>query len=480
MKKISLYMSLAVTSLFLGACNEDFDDWANPITNPQDELITIPGMTASNVDAVDLGKVEDESVAVFTLSQPALPEGVTLGDARLEITPEGQDDATPAKLNAEANGQVSVAELQAMVEETFGKRPVERTYNAKVMLDAIKDGQAAFVDAGKVVIKVTPKAPQISDAYYIIGGIDGTAWDVANTNLQFNHSGSDVYEDPVFTITIPVAEGENWFAITDQIAIDNFNATGGWDQVIGCAEGNGNNGMEGKVARRSVIGNDGSFKVVVDGDAKFIKITLDMMEYSYKIEKLNFAPYFYEIGNDSGWATSNPLYGANFDGKYQGYYYLNGEFKFKPNADNWNGDYEFDGEGKIADNGGANCPAPETGFYQIDVDLVAGTYALTEVKSITVVGNHNGWNQADAAQHMTFNADLRCWEITTSLTNGFKFAMNDDWATSWGGANDNPESYDLLTSSNGKDLNVPAGDGIYKVQLYLTCETKHKVVLEKQ
>ncbi|MFS6554632.1 DUF5115 domain-containing protein, partial [Parabacteroides distasonis] len=82
MKKISLYMSLAVTSLFLGACNEDFDDWANPITNPQDELITIPGMTASNVDAVDLGKVEDESVAVFTLSQPALPEGVTLGDAR--------------------------------------------------------------------------------------------------------------------------------------------------------------------------------------------------------------------------------------------------------------------------------------------------------------------------------------------------------------------------------------------------------------
>ncbi len=477
MKKISLYMSLAVTSLFLGACNEDFDDWANPITNPQDELITIPGMTASNVDAVDLGKVEDESVAVFTLSQPALPEGVTLGDARLEITPEGQDDATPAKLNTEPNGQVSVADLQAMVEETFGKRPVERTYNAKVMLDAIKDGQAAFVDAGKVVIKVTPKAPQISDNYYVIG--EPSQWDPTCATLKFTHSDKDVYEDPIFTITIPVVDndgdGDMWFAITDDIT----QQMNDWSYVFGCAEGNGNNSETGKINRRSSLSDDGSFKIAV-ADAKFVKITLDMMEYTYTIEKINYAPYFYEIGGESGWSASHPLYGANYDGKYQGYYYLDSEFKFKPNEDNWNGDYEYNGEGQIADNGGSNCPAPAAGFYQIDVDLVAGTYALTEVKSITVVGNHNGWNQADAAQHMTYNPELGCWEITTNLVNGFKFAMNDDWTTSWGGANDNPGSYDLLTSSNGKDLNVPAGDGIYKVQLYLTCETKHKVVLEKQ
>lgn len=89
----------------------------------------------------------------------------------------------------------------------------------------------------------------------------------------------------------------------------------------------------------------------------------------------------------------------------------------------WTGDYEFDGEGKIADNGsGKNCPDPGAGFYKIDVDLQAGTYDLTQVKSITVVGNHNKWTVDDAKCHMTYNAKAGCWELTTTLQDGFKFA----------------------------------------------------------
>ena len=114
------------------------------------------------------------------------------------------------------------------------------------------------------------------------------------------------------------------------------------------------------------------------------------------------------------------------------------------------------------------------------VDLATNTAQMTEVKSITCVGNHNGWTVNDAAQHMTYNQAEGCWEITTELKNGFKFAMNDAWTISWGGADGNPAAYDNLSQNNGKDLDTPSGDGTYKVQLYLACEGKNRVVFTKQ
>ena len=112
--------------------------------------------------------------------------------------------------------------------------------------------------------------------------------------------------------------------------------------------------------------------------------------------------------------------------------------------------------------------------------MQAGTYALTQVKSITVVGNHNGWKEADANCHMTYNKEAGCWELPTALQDGFKFAMNDAWAISCGGANGDATAYDNLSVKDGKDLNVPAGEGTYKIQLYLSHEGANKVVLTKQ
>ncbi|MDY5086203.1 MAG: hypothetical protein SPE73_10745, partial [Prevotella sp.] len=72
------------------------------------------------------------------------------------------------------------------------------------------------------------------------------------------------------------------------------------------------------------------------------------------------------------------------------------------------------------------------------------------------------------------------WELTTDLKDGFKFAMNDDWKVSWGGANDDPAAYDNITQNGGKDLNVPDGDGVYSIKLYLSHEGANRVVLVKQ
>ncbi len=188
--------------------------------------------------------------------------------------------------------------------------------------------------------------------------------------------------------------------------------------------------------------------------------------------KPNYGEFFYEIGNESGWKTSHALYGPDFDGKYEGCYYLNGEFKFKPNADNWDGDYEYAGTGKIADNGGSNCPDPGAGFYKINVDLGEGTYSLTKINNISIIGTVNGnW---DTDTDLTYNTETGAWETTATLNAGaMKFRMNHDWTISWGGSD-----FNSLTNNNGSNLNVAAGT--YKIQLYLTYNGNSKVVMTAQ
>ena len=485
MKKLSLYISIALAGLFMGSCSEDFKDWADPQTNPQEDAITIPGYQASAVSALDLAKVAEDSVNVYTISSATLPEGFELGNSRIELTPEGVENATATEVKTSNDGKATKADLQALIESVYGKAPVARTFDGHVYTTAVKDGQAALIDAGTVKVTATPVAPNISQNYYIIGGTLDWKADAAKTQ-KFNHSDINVYDDPVFTITIPAKEGEDtWFGIVDDAACEAIAANNDWSSVLGTAKGNGNNALNEteQLDTRAKVGNDASFKVPASAGAKYIKVEINMLDYTYKITPLSFDEYFYEIGGDSNWKSTNALYGGNGDGKYQGFYYLNGEFKFKPQAgtDDWAGDYEFDGEGKIADNGnGKNCPDPGAGFYKIDVDLQAGTYALTQVKSITVVGNHNKWTVDDAKCHMTYNAKAGCWELTTTLQDGFKFAMNDDWAISWGGANGDATAYDNLSVKDGKDLNVPAGEGTYKIQLYLSHEGANKVVLTKK
>ena len=165
---------------------------------------------------------------------------------------------------------------------------------------------------------------------------------------------------------------------------------------------------------------------------------------------------------------------------YEGFCWIDDAFKFGPSGTpGIPADFEYVREGCLADLGDDNaspCPAPETvAFYMVDVDLSAWTYALTPVNSITMVGTHNGWNQADAATHMTYNREENCWEIeyTFSEQASLKFAMNDDWTVSWGGAGNNASNYDDLTQHNGKDLRVEAGK--YRVKLFLKHEGANKV-----
>ena len=368
----------------------------------------------------------------------------------------------------------------------FGTKKGNGNTNPEGVLDRrynLSDDGSFCVPAGNKLIKVTInmmdytykiEGLNIADSYYLIGGPGN--WDNSK-NQKFSHSDKSVFDDPVFTYVFPSTGGEMWFAFGDEEAID---AVGDnvWNKLFG-TKGDSKD-LSGSFDRRYNLDGDHSF--CVDGSAKFYRFQVNMMTMTYEITPLNFAEYFYEIGNESGWSTSHPLFGANSDGKYQGYYWLNGEFKFKPNADNWDDDLEYvDGTttgGTLTDGGGPNCPDPGAGFYQIDLDVAAMSYSLTKVETISIIGTVNGsW---DTDTDLTYNAETGAWEVTAALKAGaMKFRMNHDWAISWGGANGDPKAYDNLTQNNGKDLDL-AEDGTYKIELYIAYEGNNKVVITKQ
>ena len=302
----------------------------------------------------------------------------------------------------------------------------------------------------------------IADAYYLIGGPGEWNAESAMT-MQFSHSTKDVFDDPVFTYTFAGSGSDMWFAIGDMESLDGM-AGGDWSKVFGTKSGNGNSGESGQLSRRSGLTDEGSFKV--DGLAKFYRVSINMSDMTYEVKALNFAQYIWQAGNGNGWGSpAAPLYSSEGDGKYTGFMYLDGEFKFRSGEDNWNApDWGTGGsEGTLAEQAG-NLSAP-AGYYKVEADLAAMTYALTPITTIGIVGPAQAGGWSDDTD-MTYNKDTGAWEATIELAaDELKFRANDGWDINWGG-----DDVDNLTQG-GPNLKI-AEAGTYFVQLFALCDTK--------
>ena len=78
------------------------------------------------------------------------------------------------------------------------------------------------------------------------------------------------------------------------------------------------------------------------------------------------------------------------------------------------------------------------GVYYVTMDLAAGTLNGVKINNMNLVGDFNGWNQADDAQQMKWNATDYCYEITGAgvTSNGWKFPANNSWDINLGGTVD--------------------------------------------
>lgn len=436
MKKTLLYSLAVLASVTLASCNGDYDDWANPQTNPQEASAAKYGITfAAGTEAESSLPDNDGIINLVTVnSSDADVTGFTLKDLKVN------GEAIKGKINGNSI-QVDARELEKILcSQNKSRASVARDINVESKVSAnLASGDAVAINTvGQTTGKLTPTpTPTIDEqGYYMLGEVNGNNWDPKNPVWMNKVS------DGVYQLKVTTEKDKNYFKFYEGSKFESNN----WDVintgVMGC-EKDGSEDASGTIYYTGDSWGTPQSMVIV-GTGTWI-VTLDMNNLSYSVGK----PILYMAGDANGWNHSDVL--NSDDGvKFTGYMYLNQNgFKFstQPNWDGTNYGADFD----TAPDAGNIVITEEAGFYQVDVDLSAKTYTLTPF-TIGIIGNATpkGW---DGDTNMTYNPEERCWELKdVTLTDGeMKFRHTNDWNLSWGGELDN------LTTQNGPNIVVAAG-----------------------
>lgn len=487
MKLKSLYSFLLATALV--ACNEDFNEGiAGYQTNDPEDAATTVSFSAepASETAIDLGSLAEGTtmVKVCSFTPSKVAEGVELS-YMLEMKYTAAD-GTAANKNIKLTeaGEVKVEELQSLVETAYNKRPVERAFDAYVFEYQETNKQAVMGKSGKIVVKLTPKAPVIAEAYYMIGnmfkeGTDNDGWKKVTEKGKFTHSDKDVYDDSKFVLVFTTTEANQYWKI---IPIDNIGSGN-----LGNMPGDVGVAVDGDEAMSGNLINEGckAGKIVEPG---MYRITLDMMEYTYEIKKI--IPEYFLVGDVTSWATNSPKcmlyprgdkkysYTTDFSKKNEEGKLVVGGVKIWLGADigNWDNCYGVVTDGDNAASGslvsvsaGAiGCPEAEA-FYTLEVDFSTNTYAWTKLsdqspatyEKISLIGGFNGWKEdgteKDLAMVTPHNWYLGNFE--PGEEGPLKLRANHAWTLSWGASTDGMTIADqnYLTLSGDKNFIVPSG-----------------------
>lgn len=340
------------------ACNGDYDDWAAPQSNAQEDAITIPGYTAAAAGAIDLNQA-GESINMFTLSSAALPEGSTVENNRVKLTPtgEGVKDELSKTIELTADCKADSAALQALVENAFGKRPVARIFKAHVYSNVNYKGDDVYVDAGEVNVSITPAAPNIEPVYYYFGDFD------KKQKYAFKNSGVDPYDDPVFHCIIPASTSSwHWFKIGPASAYDE---EGNMVKEATCLCPVKNDETDTK--GRFTIGKNSWHLTQADG-APMYDIAFNVLTNEYKFTPVqgeaifdtNPQLYFTSSNNVGEWLPLVPVHSDATMSWIITYLHEGEEFKFAPQA---SADNAFGATAQINDQANMN-PSTSNGYIK--------------------------------------------------------------------------------------------------------------------
>lgn len=462
-KKILLGMTLLMSMV---SCTEDFTDWAHPQTNPQEEAVAFGDGSVTPVDVINLADVNTEKVKVASIVAPT--------SSNAAYTPTYKINFDGQSFDIDAEGNMTTADLANYIVEKWGKRPTERDIDAT--LDAwVSNGSTAVKMATSATfqVKAIPEAPVIDAGYYLVGDMftikDGetevlNGW-TKEAAKAFNHSDKDVYDDPIFTVSFETKKADQYWKIIPKKNIDSGEI---WAAGVVGPKVDGDDSMTGALT-------NGDAKAGKIAKAGKYKLTINMMDYSYTIEEVNYDPFIYFIGSTDGWSSSDQKLALVDDAKgvYTGYVYVadpNGaglQFKFQRVAGSWDNEINagaFNTFSDAATNEGGNFGVNAgEGVYYFDVNLSEGKITATKVEKMGIIGGFNNWG-GDAV--MTWNAKEYCFEATNVgvTADGWKFRINGGWDINLGG------SINDLTAG-GDNISV-AGN---TVKLYPTRKTSDKI-----
>lgn len=449
------------------SCTEDYTDWANPQSNPdKEEAVSFGDGSVTPEGVINLADVTGDKVKVASIVAPTSTKDTYAPFFKINFGGQSFD--------IDADGNMAKADLVNYITNKYGKRPTERDIDAT--LDAWQSNGSTAVKMAtseKFQVKAIPEAPFIDNGYYLVGDMfttdDVNGW-TKGVAKAFNHSEKDVYDDPIFTVSFETTKADQYWKI---IPKKNIDADDLWAPGVVGPKVDGDDSMTGALT-------NGEAKAGKIAKAGKYKLTINMMDYSYTIEEVNYDPFIYFIGSTDGWKSNDQKLALVDDAKgvYTGYVYLADpnaagfEFKFQRAPGNWDtaigaGTFvSFAGAAIGVDNGNLGVNAGE-GVYYMDVNLSEGTITATKIETMGMIGGFNNWD-GDAV--MTWNAEEYCFEATFEAPNvgvtadGWKFRVNGDWAINLGGSINN-------LTAGGDNITV-AGK---TVKLYPTRKTKDNI-----
>ena len=445
------------------SCTEDFTDWAHPQTNPEEKAVAFGDGSVTPVGVINLADVNTETVKVASIEAPT--------SSNAAYTPTYKINFDGQSFDIDAEGNMATADLANYIVEKYGKRPTKRDIDAT--LDAwVSNGATAvkvkMATSATFQVSAIPVAPVIEEGYYLVGDMFTTettnGW-TKEAAKAFNHSDKDVYEDPVFTVSFETTKADQYWKIIPKKNIDSGDI---WAAGVVGPKVDGDDSMTGALT-------NGDAKAGKIAKAGKYKLTINMMDYTYTIEEVNYDPFIYFIGATDGWTNAEQKLALVDDAKgvYTGYLYCadpNGwgnQFKFQRVAGSWDNEINSGAfstfSGAATSEGGNIGVNAGEGVYYFDVNLSEGTIKATKVEKMGIIGGFNNWD-GDAV--MTWNAEEYCFEATNVgvTADGWKFRVNGGWDINLGG------SINDLTAG-GDNLSV-AGN---TVKLYPTRKTSEKI-----
>ena len=467
-KKILLGMTLLMSMV---SCTEDYTDWGNPQSNPEEEAVAFGDGSVTPVEVINLADVTGDKVKVASIVAPTSTKDSYKSSFKINL--DGQS------FDIDADGNMAKADLVSYITGKYGKRPVERDIDAT--LDAWQSNgsiAAKMATSETFQVKAVPEAPFIDAAYYLVG--DLTEWGL-DTKLKFAHSDADVYADPVFTLMFTTTKDDQCWKIIPQGNVDKGNI---WavenapEGVVGI-EVDGDKAMSGKLLTTNSEGNKaGAGKIAKAG---IYQMTINMMDYTYTIKQI--APEYYLVGKLQGWSPEPEnktclMYAETpMVQSYTTQWNDDANLKIWLGSDwgDWNSAY---GSATMADantptgslksdnNAGAIiCPEPGA-FYTFKVDFSTMTYSWTKLENqnptayekVGLIGVGGDWdNDVDMTEVTPHN-----WFIEKTIPEGsFKIRANHKWddTANWGFAEGQEFSSTgkLITSGGSKDIKVSAG-----------------------
>lgn len=448
------------------SCTEDYTDWGNPQTNPEEEAVAFGNGSVTPEGVINLADVTGDKVKVASIIAPTSTKDT--------YTPIFKINFDGQSFDIDADGNMAKADLVNYITGKFGKRPTERDLDAT--LDAwLSNGSTAakMTTSAKFQVKAIPEAPFIDAAYYLVG--DLTEWKL-DTKLKFAHSDADVYEDPVFTLMFTTTkDGQNWKIIPQgNVDTGNIWAVENAPKGVVGIEQDGNDAMSGKLLTTNSKGDKaGAGKIAKAG---IYQMTINMMDYTYTIKQI--APEYYLVGKLQEWSEKPEgktclMYAESaMVQSYTTQWNNDANLKIWLGSDfgNWNNAYgtKVNGdnsvEGKIAGDGAIVCPEPGA-FYTFKADFSTMTYKWTKLENqnpkafenVSLIGVGGKWNDGDDID-MT-QVTPHNWFIETTLpVGGFKIRGNHDWnkGGNWG------YTKDQKFTSTGKLFN-DGGSGDIKI-----------------